>query len=216
MSRFFVLILFLIFSNAFAGISDTVSFVQRKRTCFREGESYLSFGTGVYGLSNAVSRNHALLADFKSTGLPPVFARYEYAVNDYLGLGGTFFFHAASYKWNKTVEVYNNETWSYEPIVYAEKYSGLSLGFMGRANIHFATTKTSDPYFGIGAGYEFFMMKMTSDDPLVSDRIPNRPLPFSVEAMIGWRTYVGDNTALYFEAGYGKMLFNMGITMWLQ
>ncbi|PKP04047.1 MAG: hypothetical protein CVU11_06040 [Bacteroidetes bacterium HGW-Bacteroidetes-6] len=208
--------MFLIFSNAFAGISDTVSFVQRKRTCFREGESYLSFGTGVYGLSNAVSRNHALLADFKSTGLPPVFARYEYAVNDYLGLGGTFFFHAASYKWNKTVEVYNNETWSYEPIVYAEKYSGLSLGFMGRANIHFATTKTSDPYFGIGAGYEFFMMKMTSDDPLVSDRIPNRPLPFSVEAMIGWRTYVGDNTALYFEAGYGKMLFNMGITMWLQ
>lgn len=216
MHRLIVLLLLLAPFASFAGTTDTSSFMFRKRACFKEGEKYLSFGTGIYGLNNAVSRSHAMLANFKSTGLPPVFVRYEYAVNDFLGIGGTFFFHAASYKWDKTVEVYNNETWTYEPTIYVEKYGGLSLGFMGRANFHFATTRSSDPYFGIGAGYEFFMMKMTSDDPLVSDRIPNRPLPFSVEGVIGWRTYVGDNTALYFEAGYGKMLFNMGITMWLQ
>ena len=110
---------------------------------------------------------------------------------------------------------YNYDTWTYEPTIYEEKFSGASLGFLGRMNIHFAGDRTNDAYFGFGLGYEFFMMKMTSDDPLVTDRVPERPLPFSTEVVFGYRNYVGDNTAIFVEAGWAKMLVNFGLTVWL-
>lgn len=208
-------LVFLGVSFAFAANVDTTSFSKR-RFCFKEGEKYLSFGTGLYGLNNAIGRDHPVLSNFKNAGIPPLFVRYEYAISDVIGLGGTFFFQLPAYKWNKTIEEYNYDTWLYEPKIYEEKYSGLSLGFLARANFHFATTKTSDPYVGAGIGYEVYMMKMTSDDPLVSERTPNRPLPFAAELVFGWRNYVGDNTAIYAEVGYGKMLLNLGVTIWLQ
>lgn len=213
MIRILLISLFISTSILQAAVPDSCFTELRRRSCFREGESYLSFGTGIYGLNNAASRSHAMLTNFKNAGLPPIFFRYEYAVSDYIGLGGTFFLNIASYKWDKSIEIYNYDTWTYEPIVYEEKFSGLSLGFLARANFHFATSRNNDPYFGLGLGYEFFMMKMTSEDPLVTERTANRPLPFSLEAVIGWRTYIADYTAIYFEAGYGKMLFNIGLTM---
>lgn len=206
-------ILILISSGLYAVQPDSTSSSPMRRYCFKEGDSYLSFGTGIYGLANAVPRQHSVLQDFKNTGLPPVFIRYEKAISDYIGVGGTFFFHVAGYKWNKTIEAYNDETWTYEPTIYAEKYSGLSLGLLGRLNFHFATTKTSDTYFGAGIGYEFYMMKFESEDPLASDRNPNRPLPFSGELVFGWRNYISDATAIYAEVGYGKMLLNLGVTI---
>jgi len=201
-------------SVVYAVQPDSTLFNQpMKRFCFKEGDHFLSFGTGVYGLNNAIPRKHSVLQDFKSTGLPPVFVRYETAISDYIGIGGTFFFQVPSYKWNKTIDMYNYETWTYEPVTFAEKYSGISVGLLGRVNYHFATTKTRDTYFGAGIGYEFFSMKFVSDDPLAGDRQPNRPLPFSGELVFGIRNYISDNTALYAEVGYGKMLLNIGLTM---
>lgn len=198
--------------SLFAAQPDSCS-SPMKRFCFKEGDSYISFGSGLYGLANAIPRKHSVLQDFKSVGVPPLFFRYEKAISDYIGIGGTMFFHLPAYKWNKTIDVYNNATWTYEPVVYAEKYSGLSLGLLGRMNFHFATTKTRDTYFGLGLGYEFYMMNFKSDDPLAKSRVPNRPLPFSGELVFGYRNYFSDNTAIYAEIGYGKMLLNLGITI---
>ncbi len=205
----------LLLNQGFAHNPDSL-LIMKKRTCFREGDRFLTFGTGVYGLNNAVKSNNSnelLLGDFTNAGLPPVFVRYESAISDVLGVGGTFFFHLPAYRWNKTVEVYDNETWTYVPMVYEEKYGGLSIGFLARANLHFATTRKSDPYIGAGLGYEFFFMKMTSQDPLATDRSPDRSLPFSAELVFGFRTYVSDQTALYAEVGYGKMLLNLGLSI---
>lgn len=207
------LVLFFISAGVFAIQPDSTTTSPLRRFCFKEGNSYISIGTGIYGLANAVPRKHSVLQDYKNAGLPPVFFRYEKAISDYIGIGGTFFFHVPTYKWNKTVEAYNYETWTYEPVVYAEKYSGLSLGFLGRINYHFATTKNSDTYFGLGIGYEFYTMNFESEDPLASSRIPNRPLPFSGELVFGWRNYISDAAAIYAEIGYGKMLLNIGITI---
>lgn len=198
--------------SLFAAQPDSCSSPMR-RFCFKEGDSYISFGSGLYGLSNAIPRKHSVLQDFKSVGVPPLFFRYEKAINDYIGIGGTMFFHLPAYKWNKTIDVYSNETWTYEPMIFAEKYSGLSLGLLGRMNFHFATTQTRDTYFGIGLGYEFYMMNFKSEDPLVTTRVPNRPLPFSGELVFGYRNYFSDNAAIYAEIGYGKMLLNLGITI---
>lgn len=211
------ILIFLMFaaitSGAYAVQPDSCSSNPMRRFCFKQGDSFLSIGTGLYGLANAVPRKHTVLQEFKSTGLPPLFFRYEKAISDFVGVGGTFFFQVPSYKWNKTIEAYNNETWTYEPTTYAEKYSGLSVGLLGRINFHFATTKTRDTYFGLGVGYEFFMMKFESEDPLATSRIPNRPLPFSGELVFGYRNYISDATAIYAEVGYGKMLLNLGITI---
>lgn len=215
MRRLLFLLLLIIPEILLAVQPDSSMTIMRRRSAFQQGESYISFGTGIYGLNNPVSRNHALLTNFKNAGLPPLFFRYETAISDNVGIGGTFFFQMASFKWDKSVMAYNNETWTYEPTIYQEKFSGASLGFLGRMNIHFAGNRTNDAYFGFGIGYEFFMMKMTSDDPLVDDRVPERLLPFSTEVVFGYRSYVGDNTAIYAEAGYGKMLLNLGITVWL-
>lgn len=208
------LLLLTVVSGVYAVQPDTTSALSPlKRFCFKEGDHFISFGTGVYGLANAIPRKHSVLQDFKSTGLPPVFIRYEKAISDYIGIGGTFFFQVPSYKWTKTIDTYNYETWTYEPTLYAEKYSGMSLGFLGRVNYHFGTTKTRDTYFGAGIGYEIFMMKFESDDPFAGDRQPNRPLPFSGELVFGIRNYISDNTALYAEVGYGKMLLNVGLSI---
>ena len=198
--------------SLFAVQPDSCSSPMR-RFCFKEGDSYISFGSGLYGRANAVPRKHAVLQDFKNVGVPPLFFRYEKAVSDYIGLGGTMFIHLPAYKWNKIIDMYNNETWTYEPVVFAEKYSGLSLGLLGRVNFHFATTKSRDTYFGLGAGYEFYMMNFESEDPLTTSRAPNRPLPFSGELVFGYRNYFSDNTAFYAEIGYGKMLLNIGLTI---
>ncbi|PLW94344.1 MAG: hypothetical protein C0592_03035 [Marinilabiliales bacterium] len=193
---------------------DSTMEVMRRRNAFRHEETYMSFGTGIYSLDRPVSGT-GLLSNFKNASLPPLFFRYEYAISDYVGVGGTMFFQLAAYKWNKSVMVYNYDTYTYEPTIYPEKYSGASLGFLGRLNIHFAGDRTNDAYFGFGMGYEFYMLKMTTDDPLAQDRVPGRLLPFATEVVFGYRNYVGDNTALYVEAGWAKMLVNFGITVWL-
>lgn len=214
MKKLLVVLIIIFPELLMAAQPDSTMEMNYKRKVFREGEAFMSFGTGVYGLYNPVSGT-GLLKNFKNVSMPPLFFRYEYAMSDYVGFGGTFFFHLASFKWDKNVMTYNNDTWTYEPTIYPEKYSGASLGFLGRMNIHFAGNRTNDAYFGFGIGYEFFMMKMTSDDPLVNDRVPERLLPFSTEVVFGYRSYVGDNTAIYAEAGFGKMLLNLGITVWL-
>jgi len=216
MRRFIVYLFFVALSaTAFSAIPDSCSSSPMRRYCFKEGDSFLSISSGFYGLANAIPRKHTVLQDFKNAGLPPLFFRYEKAVSDFIGIGGTFFFHVPSYKWNKTIESYNYETWTYEPVTYEEKFSGLSVGLLGRVNFHFATTKKSDTYFGAGIGYEFYMMNFESEDPLASSRAVNRPLPFSGELVFGWRNYFSDNTAFYAEVGYGKMLLNIGLTIGL-
>lgn len=207
---------FLLFSTMFLAAEEPdIRLVPLKRTCFREGDRFFSAGTGIYGLMNPVAGNSPILSDFKNAGLPPLFGRFEMAMSDHIGLGGTMFLHFPAYKWNKSIEVYDNETWTYVPVVYHEKYSGMSLGLLARVGFHFGSTKKSDPYIGLGMGYELYMMKQSSDDPLVSDRIPDRPLPFSAELVFGFRHYVGDDLAVYVEAGYGKMLLNFGLTFGL-
>lgn len=190
--------------------------MMRRRTCFKEGFAYLSFGTGIYGLANPMPREHDVLLNFKNSSLPPLFIKYEYAINDFIGIGGTAYMRIQTYKWERNIDVYNEQTWQYDSTIYSEKYSGVSFGLLGRACVHFGTSKSSDPYAAIGIGYEFIGMKLTTNDPAEGKRTPSRPLPFAGELMLGFRHYFSDNTGFYVEAGFGKMLLNFGITIALE
>lgn len=184
---------------------------QYRRKVYKKGQKYSDFGIGVYGLFKVVEGKTNVLGNFQNFSSPILSYRFEYALSKKFGVSGTVHLQYVYFKWNKSIEVYDESTWTLTPMLFPERYSGLSYGLSTRINWHFTGNQYNDFYFGAGLGYEMHSMSLKSDDPEAS-RSPDRFLPIIPQGVFGFRTH--SDKAIYFaEIGYGKNIFTFGISL---
>lgn len=184
---------------------------QYRRKVYKKGQKYSDFGLGVYGLFRVVEGETNVLTTFQNYSAPIFSYRFEYALSKIFGVSGTAHLQYAYFKWNKSIEVYDESTWTLTAMNFPERYSGLSFGLSARINWHFTGNQYNDFYFGAGMGYEVHAMTLKSDDPKAS-RSPDRPMPFIPQGVFGFRTH--SDKAIYFaEIGYGKNIFTVGVSL---
>ena len=165
----------------------------------------LSFGTGTvaitagYGFPNwgktffKILESDSVFTGFRAFGFGPIHFRLEYGVSEQIGLVLSVNYVSFGNEWKSTT--------------YTFKETFTSISFLGRINVHFATTDKLDPYWGIGAGYRTGSWKFESNQPnYIPDASTKTLFPFGFETTLGIRYYFTDNIGLYVEMGIAKSL----------
>lgn len=168
---------------------------------FEQGTIAISAGYGWPNLGKAVVT--ALISDSaintKPTGVGPIHFRGEYGVSDKMGLG---------------VSVnYISFGATYTELPYNYSISRTSLSILARLNIHFGTTESLDPYFGVAAGYKSATWRFTSTDPAYNGESVPGFTPFGFETTIGMRYYFSENFGIYTELGIAKSVIQAGLAV---
>lgn len=182
-----------------------------------EGSGTKTFGQGTiainlgYGWPNLAKTTLKLVddeANYKATGIGPIAFRFEYGLNDKIGLGVSVNYSDAGAEWTDTN---GNNGISYN---YSVKRSTLSI--LPRFNIHFATSDKVDPYFGLAVGFRTTNWKFETNDPSADEAeyidIPNL-VPVGFEAVVGVRVYFTENIGAYTEIGISKGVMQAGLAL---
>ena len=211
-------------------ISSMYSIAQDKtgNVAWKAENSVVTIGYGVPNLYKAILksavRNAGVNSNYNNgsanesynlnvTGFGPGFLKYDYAINELIGVGAvvgywsttltnTHTYRESNYNYN--TGLYNNADY-----VDIEKLRVSSLSIGARLNFHFATTKKLDPYAGFGAGYSntSFRVTETSTNPNYRKNTDvaygfSVPIYFAITA--GVRYYFTDNIGIYGEFGIDK------------
>jgi outer membrane protein W len=170
---------------------------------FKQGDNVVTLGYGFPNLGKSVLKLSETVTDNKAFGIGPVHLKYEHAVSDKVGLGISAGYVAFGSDYDD-YDSYSNTTYHYKETV-------TRLGILARFNYHFANSEKFDPYFGFGAGYNYFNWtdKPTDGGPEKLD-IPNI-FPVAFEGSIGARYYFTKSIGAYLEVGFGKSLVQAGL-----
>ena len=127
---------------------------------FEEGNNNVSIGYGFVTFAGAVFNSYEDQNnyDFSITG--PIFAKYEHAVSDHIGVG----LNIAYAKW-KLAYNYDDVDVNGQSVIYEESDSYSTFSILGRFNLHFGNMDKFDPYWGVGVGYRSGTWKFESTDP---------------------------------------------------
>jgi hypothetical protein len=142
------------------------------------------------------------------TGLGPVIARYEYALHENFGLGGSFGYGKTSASFDYTTLDIDNELHTYSHSA-SLSYFGASI----RANGHLNLERV-DPYLGIGFGYTQYFFRDKGNNPYYKGS--NYPVPgfLGIEGSVGARFYITENIGAYAEIGFVRWsLINAGLAV---
>ena len=94
---------------------------------------------------------------------------------------------------------------------YSNNLSYSSVSVLARINIHFGTTSSLDPYWGIGAGYRSGLWSLTSDDPNLQNDKAHGLSPFGFETTLGLRYFFTSDFGIYTEIGIAKSVIQAGL-----
>ena len=111
---------------------------------FEEGNNNVSIGYGFVTFAGAVFNSYEDQNnyDFSITG--PIFAKYEHAVSDHIGVG----LNIAYAKW-KLAYNYDDVDVNGQSVIYEESDSYSTFSILGRFNLHFGNMDKFDPYWGV-------------------------------------------------------------------
>jgi opacity protein-like surface antigen len=187
---------------------------RRSRNCFKEGTMVASLGYGVPNLGRTLFKlTEQLYPESTVGGYGPIFAKFEYAVSNKIGLGAVIRIHGASLEYPVSGSAYD-EDGNYSgdtTYTYTEKIS--SFAAMFRFNYHFATGKKIDPYVGLGLGYGSTKWTFESGDPDGIEPVFKSPIPLGSEFTIGMRYFFSDAIGAYAEVGLSKSIANFGLAI---
>lgn len=177
--------------------------VNAQETAFYQGSSTFTIGYGFPNIGKSILKigNSAGVTDSKITGVGPLHAKYEYAVSDKVGVGVSvgYVSFADEYTQNS-----GGPTYKYKDAI-------TSLGILARFNYHFGGNDKVDPYVGIGAGYNNWSLKTTTNDPDGTGNSITIPIKVGFEGGVGVRYYFTPNIGAYAELGYGKSILQGGL-----
>lgn len=124
-------------------------------------------------------------------------ARFEYMVNDKVGLGVEYSYALVRVKFPGT----GGRTYE----------AGLKKNrILAKMNVHFANSDNFDPYFCVGAGYS--MINLYSTDPADNTDVNLSSVPVAFRLGLGFRYFFNDNFGLNAEVGLGGPLMQAGLT----
>jgi opacity protein-like surface antigen len=178
--------------------------VNAQDAAFYQGSSTVTIGYGFPNIGKSILKigNSAGVTDSKITGVGPIHVKYEYAVSDKVGVG-------VSLGYVSFADEYTQDNGGAAPYKYKDAIT--SFGILARFNYHFGGNEKVDPYVGLGAGYNNWTAKTTTNDP---DGIGNTftiPIKIGFEGGVGVRYYFTPNIGAYAELGYGKSILQGGL-----
>jgi opacity protein-like surface antigen len=153
------------------------------------------------------------------SGVNPIGARFEYFLNDNLGVGLDFIYNSYTVNFKDTYEYFdfNLQDFVSTTDVYSFKTQRIRLHL--RANYHFDVSNPfNDFYLGAGIGYNHrnynFLINNNIDyqyQKEISDS--STVFPFSARVCFGYKRYFNNNIGFSTEVGLGGPLFSVGLAV---
>jgi opacity protein-like surface antigen len=172
---------------------------RRNRNVYKKGDQIISIG---YGIPNFTRLTYKDIVNSNSntelSGLGPIYLKYEYALSNHFGLGLSSNFATS------------NITYPVNNFAYEQKL--ISIAAVARVNYHFGTTTRFDPYAGLGLGYRYSSITLTTGEDTASVSKPiGGPSSLGIEVTIGSRFYLNKAFGFYAELGLGQSVLNGGV-----
>jgi opacity protein-like surface antigen len=149
------------------------------------------------------------------TNLNHLGGRFEYMLNNTIGLGFEYTYASVTAKYAETYSMYNNSTNQYEDHTDMYKVGINKQRMLAKINIHFATSKYLDPYATAGIGYKKTNVYSNNinDQDLVNEVYGALNIvPVAFRMGIGMRYYFIKNMGIGIEAGIGGPAVQIGLS----
>ncbi len=176
------------------------------------GKNYVSIGAGFPNLPRYFFNTFSTMDKFKSTGTGPYHLKYENRIKTWLGIGASI--NHMTYTVTYTEKVSDTVQGIIVPNNVKISSNNTALNF--RANIHFINPEKYeklDVYFGIGLGYRFGKLRISSD---YEQYTPSIKLPnvskIGFETTLGMRYFIDNWIGFYLELGPAKSIVQAGLT----
>ena len=200
----------------------------KAQDAFNKSESMITLG---YGLPNiykrlvkqdmqntdaqtkSMAKYYGSSFTYSTSGIGPLFFKYEHALTDKFGLGFVIGYFKAdvteTYNYKRSLYVYPIQSQTTSNYYQAITRSARSLSVGARFNYHFGEKRKIDPYIGFAIGYSHNVMEETfaTNDPSVPDQPAEpyiQPFPLYFGATLGIRDYITDKFGVYIELGFDK------------
>ena len=188
---------------AIAALVPSVSNAQ----AFEEGQNNVSVGYGFVTLLGSINSTFDDYADTEYKGTGPIYAKFEHALSDKIGLGGSF-----AYAGNEWSYKYSSTDANGNAVQYSETSKRTTWSLLARVNFHFGSSDKFDPYAGFGLGYRNANWTYDTTDPSGDSGVEFKTLvPLGMDLTIGARYYFTDNIGLYAEVGAAKSVVQAGL-----
>ncbi len=181
-----------------------------KSQVMHQDANFVSVG---YGVGNIIQSSFQLSeetdADFKYSGVGPLFFKYEYAFAPKIGVGLNVAYAQATADY-----LYRDQYTTDGSKLLEETLDWKTWSALLRINWHLGENEKVDPYIGIGLGYRTASWEGRNNDPqqeFNSVEIRN-PFNFGMDATFGTRFMFTENIGAYAEVGLAKAVLQFGLT----
>lgn len=203
-----ILILFISASWALYAQENTFTLEKNKTNSSAPNElSSVQLGYGFLAFAGTLleSTLSATSIDESHSQFGPIYAKYEYMIEDEIGIGINF-----AYLENQVT--YTSLSQSINGNLVSEKAFRRTWSVIFRINYHFARSKKVDPYVGGGFGYRNTAFRYEyPSTPSNNTKYKNNTLfPMGFEATMGVRFYLNDFIGFYAETGLAKSVLQAG------
>lgn len=170
---------------------------------FPEGSNAVAVGYGFGTFLGGLSSNFSQFGDVRYTGTGPLYAKFEHAVRDNVGLGVSVAY--AANQWEYQYDVNGAR--------YRETTKRSTYSVLARFNYHFGNSDKFDPYLGMGLGYRNAKWTVEDNGPESSGVELKSLMPFGMELTLGARYFFAPNFGLYAEVGAAKSVGQVGLAV---
>lgn len=182
--------------------------IHRFQHSFGPGTRLLSFGMGLPNLYRINYNVPDGYSHVKTTGFGPLYARFEIAASDNIGISPAFGYGTFHYSYFG---------WAYhpgyqEPVIYYDDVNTMNLSLV--ANLHFnrwINNPRLDVYAGGGVAMNYLRCRYGNIPPY---KTPESKTSFTPAGKLGARYYTTPIVGLFAEAGYdGLSVVNLGFSV---
>jgi opacity protein-like surface antigen len=172
------------------------------------GMPYLTGSVIKTVLDNSTGSTVASISNLNHIG-----GKFEYMINDNIGLGLEYTYAAVSAKYNYVRNYTNNN----QNFTVLESYNAklTKQRLLVRVNFHFNTTEKLDVYGTAGLGYKKSQLKtdnLYNTLEVISFNTSINLVPISIRGGIGMRYFFTQNIGINAELGIGGPLIQAGLT----
>ncbi|MFC1729692.1 outer membrane beta-barrel protein [candidate division KSB1 bacterium] len=179
-----------------------------KAQSFKEGKSFIQAGYGVGNFMSSIFQAYQDIdEDMTSVWTGPLFAKFEYALTDKIGMGVNIAYAGATVSYEDAGHLNSNGD------VYKETITWSNISFLIRMNLHFGKNKLVDPYWGFGLGYRTGSTKYENNDNTYNSKEISSLFPLGLETTLGIRVMFAQHIGMYIEAGIAKAVLQGGLTV---
>lgn len=195
-----------------ATIAAFATTTESRAQAFDEETNSVSVGYGFVTLLGSINDSFDSYNDTEYSQLGPIYAKFEHAVSDHLGIGVNFAY--ATNEWNYRYG-YDSNGDGVDESQYEATNKRVTWSALARLNWHFGDNDKFDPYAGFGLGYRNASWTYSTNDPGGSDSgVTFKTLvPLGLEMTIGARYFFTENIGAYLEVGAAKSVVQAGLAI---